>query len=164
MPGTPKALWTLAAMAALVPTAALSTTVTAPHPGTVTATTYYSSGAFHGAVDISSGRCGYWSVVSPFAGSVSWNITLRSTLLSCTTPSQNTAVHTWADGWTFRITHFLKSAASYDKTCDRCELGLEGNHTHFGQDKAGTYDTSWYSGYTTKGEAIDAGEVIGVLN
>ncbi len=72
MPGTPKALWTLAALAALVPT-------TAPGARLV--------------------------------------------------------------GAPFRITHFLKSAASYDKTCDRCELG-----------------------YTTKGEAIDAGEVIGVLN
>ncbi|HEY0093832.1 MAG TPA: hypothetical protein VGB96_05885 [Archangium sp.] len=161
---TMKTLTALASLALLSTAASAATTVTAPHPGTVTATTYTSSGAFHGAVDISSGRCGYWSVVSPFAGAVYWNVTIRTTALSCTIPSQNTAVHTWADGWTFRITNFLKSAASIDKTCDRCELGLEGVHTHMGQDKAGTYDTSWYSSYTTKGEAIDAGEVIGVLD
>ncbi len=161
---TRKTLTALASLALIPLTASAATTVTAPHPGTVTATTYTSSGAFHGAVDISSGRCGHGSVISPFAGAVYWNITLRTTALSCNIASQNTAVHTWADGWTFRITNFLKSAASYDKTCDRCELGTEGLHTHMGQDKAGTYDTSWYSGYTTKGEAIDASEVIGVLN
>ncbi|HZH17110.1 MAG TPA: hypothetical protein VE057_22330 [Archangium sp.] len=157
---------TLTALAslALIPMTSAGTTVTAPHPGTVSNTTYTATGSFHGAVDISSGRCGYWSVTSPFVGAVYWNITIRSTLQTCTAPTDNVAVHTWADGWAFRIKNFLQSSASYDKTCDRCELGKEGHHTHFQQDKSGTYDTSWYSGYTTKGEVIDLGEVIGVLN
>ena len=164
MRNTRKTLTALASMALILPTASAGTTVTAPHPGTVTATTYYSSGAFHGAVDISSGRCGYWGVSSPFAGSLYWNIIIRSTLQTCSTPTDNAAVHTWADGWSFRIKNFLKSAGSYDRTCDRCELGNEGHHTHMQYDKSGTYDTSWYSGYTSKGETIDSGEVIGVLN
>ena len=32
------------------------------------------------------------------------------------------------------------------------------------QDKAVTKDTSWYSGYTTQGEAVDRSETVGVLD
>lgn len=151
---------------ALLPLAAAATTVQAPHPGTVTALTYYTSGAFHGAVDISSGRCGYWGVQTGLVGSFSWNITIRNTATTCTTQSeanQNEAKHHFADGSTYRIWDFLKTANSYDRTCDRCQIGDEGDHTHIQYDLAGTKDTSWYSGYTTRGEAIDAGETIGVL-
>jgi len=156
---------TLTALAslALIPTTSAGTTVTAPHRGTVTAATYTTSGSFHGAVDISGYQCGNGIVISPIVGSIYWDVTLRTTGISCNLVSQNTAAHTWADGWTFRVTNFNKSSASIDKTCDRCELGTEGLHTHLGRDKSGTMDTSWYASYTTLGETIDAGETIGVL-
>ncbi|HEX8822181.1 MAG TPA: hypothetical protein VF794_19805 [Archangium sp.] len=162
---------TLAALAslALLPTAVSAHTVKGPHPGTVLATTYYSSGSFHGAVDIASGAsCNSWGVETGVVGSVYWNVTIQSTTTACVTSSGsgngNEARHHWADGWTFRVWHFVKTAASVDKTCDRCQVGDEGEHTHFHQDKSGTKDTSWYSGYTTKGEAVDRTETIGVLD
>jgi len=156
-----KTLTALASLA-LIPTALAS--VTAPHPGTVTATTYNSDGSFHGAVDISSGApCGYWGVQTGLVGSLFWNVTINSTATTCTAPTGNVAVHTFADGNAYRIIDFLKTAASYDKTCDRCTIGDEGVRTHMQYNKNGTKDTSWYSGYTVKGEAIDAGEIIGVL-
>jgi hypothetical protein len=159
---------TLAALA-LIPTAVAAHTVKAPHSGTVITTTYYSSGAFHGAVDIqSSASCNYWGVETGVVGSVYWDVTIKSTTTACVTSSGsltgNEAKHVWADGWVFRVWHFVKSAASVDKTCDRCQVGDEGELTHLHQDKNGTYDTSWYSGYTTKGEAVDRTETLGVLD
>jgi hypothetical protein len=168
---------TLAALAslALIPSMAAAHTVKAPYPATVTATTYYSSGAFHGAIDVASGSgCGYWGVETGVVGSVSWNVTINTTGTVCYgngSGNQNEAKHVWADGWTFRLWHFLKTASSYDRTCDRCQVGDEGGtgnatgpHTHLQQDKAGTKDTSWYSGYTSKGEAVDRSETLGVLD
>ena len=72
---------------------------------------------------------------------------------------------------TFRqIWHFNKTATSVDKTCDRCQIGDEGGtgnatgpHTHLQYDLNGTNDTSWYSGYTTKGEFLDRGETVGYV-
>jgi hypothetical protein len=158
---------TLAALAslALLPTAVSAHMVKGPHPGTVTALTYYPSGSFHGAVDIQSGAsCGYWTVETGVVGSVYWNVTIMNTTTTCTTSSGNEAKHVWADGWVFRIRNFIKTAASVDKTCDSCPIGNEGNKTHLQQDKSGTYDTSWYSGYTTMGEFVDRTETIGVLD
>ena len=165
---------TFAALAglALIPTAAVAN-MYAPHPGTVMATTYHSSGAFHGAVDISSGRCNYWGVRVPLAGSRFWNVTIRTTSVACFgsgSGTQNEVKHVLADGWVVRMWHFIKTADSYDRTCDRCQIGNEGAtgsvssaHTHIQVDKNGTLDTSWYSGHTVKGEVIDAGELLGVL-
>jgi hypothetical protein len=61
---------TLAVLAslALAPTALAATRVGSPISGTVAATTYYSSGAFHGAVDIGNGRCNLDPVLAPFGG------------------------------------------------------------------------------------------------
>jgi hypothetical protein len=166
---------TLVALASAVflPAAATAATVYPPHPGTVTGTTYYPSGAFHGGVDIASGTCGYWGVQAPLAGSRLWNVTIRTTGVVCYgsgSGNQNEAKTALADGWTFRVWHFIKTANSYDRTCDRCQLGDEGGtgnvtgpHTHLQLDKNGTKDTSWYSGYTVNGESIDAGEIIGVI-
>ncbi len=167
----------LAALAslALLPTAASAVTVKAPHPGTVTALTYYSSGSFHGAVDVTSGdACNYWSVHAVLVGSYHWNITINTTGIYCGTgggsSNQNEAKHVFADGWALRLWHFIKTAASYDKTCDRCALGHEGGtgnvigpHTHIQVDKSGTKDTSWYVGYVTKGEYVDRTTTIGAL-
>jgi hypothetical protein len=167
----------LAALAslALLPTAVSAHTVKAPHSGTVTTTTYYSSGSFHGAIDISSGSCNYWGVETAVVGSVFWNVTIRTSAHYCNSGSgsgnQNEAKHVWSDGATFRLWHFNKTAASVDKTCDRCQVGDEGStgnstgaHTHLQQDKNGTNNTAWYSGYTSKGEFVDRSETIGVLD
>jgi len=159
---------------ALLPMAASAVTVRAPHPGTVTALTYYSSGSFHGAVDIASGAgCNYWGVETGLMGTYYWNITINTSINVCNgngSGNQNEAKHVFADGWVFRIWHFNKTAASYDKTCDRCQVGDEGGtgnatgpHTHLQVSKSGTYDTSWYSGYITKGQYVDRSTVIGVF-
>jgi len=157
---------TLAALASLtlLPTAVTAHTVKAPFPGTVTATTYTSSGALHNGVDISSGRCNYWGVQTGVVGSVSWNVTIWSTATTCTTATRNEAKHVWADGWAYRILNFIKTPDSFDKTCDRCQIGNEGFHTHIQQDKSGTYDNSWYSGYVTRGQTVDSTTTIGVLD
>lgn len=160
-------LATLASLA-LVPTAVSALEVRAPHTGTVTALTYSASGAFHGAVDIqSNAACGYWGVQTGVVGSLSWNVTIRTVAYSCSLNvglTQNEAKHHWADGWTFRVWHFLKTSASVDKTCDRCQVGDEGELTHLHRDLNGTQDTSWYGGYTTQGEAVDRTETIGYLD
>jgi hypothetical protein len=155
-------LATLASLA-LIPTAATAVTAKAPISGTVTATTYSSTGAFHGAVDVAGSTCGYWGVETGLVGSLYWNITINSTSNSCVTgvATGNEAKHTFADGTVYRIRNFIKTAASVDKTCDRCQIGDEGIHLHVQVDKNGTKDTSWYSAYTTKGEAVDPTETLG---
>jgi len=164
-----RTLRVLAVLAAgvFIPAAEASYIIKAPLPGTVTATTYYSSGAFHGAVDISSGRCNYWGVETGLVGSVSWNVTIRTTSTACYSSgsgNMNEAKHVFANGWTFRIWNFIKTADSYDRTCDRCQIGNDSGMVHYQYDMSGTNDTSWYSGYTVKGEAVDRTETLGVLN
>jgi hypothetical protein len=167
----------LAALAslAIVPTVATASyRVGSPFPGDVTATTYYSSGTFHGAVDISSrNACGYWGVETAVYGSFSWNVTINTTGTVCYgngSGNQNEVKHTFANGHTFRQWHFLKTAASVDKTCDRCQIGDEGGtgnvtgpHSHLQYDYQGSNNTSWYSGYTVKGEFLDRGETVGYV-
>jgi hypothetical protein len=159
---------------ALLPTAATAYTVGSPFPGTVTATTYYSSGAFHGAVDISSANaCGVALVHTAVRGVLAWNVTIRTTAKVCNgngSGNQNEVKHTFADGYTFRQWHFLYDAdLSKDKTCDRCAIGREGGtgnvtgpHSHLQYDKSGTHSTSWYSG-TVKGEFLDRDEAVGTV-
>jgi hypothetical protein len=167
---------TLAALAclALIPAAATASyRVGSPIPGTVVGTTYSSSGSFHGALDISSGQCNYWGVETGVVGSLSWNFTIRTTGVVCSgtgSGTQNEVKHTFPDGYTFRIWHFIKTADSYDRTCDRCQVGNEGAtgaatspHVHLQYDKLGTLNTSWYSAYATKGEYLDRGETIGYI-
>ena len=167
---------TLAALAslALIPTAMAAHTVKAPHPGTVTASTYTSTGSFHGAVDVSSGQCNYWGVETGVVGSIHWNVTINNSTIVCFgggAPPPNEAKHTWADGWVFRIFHFIKTAKSFDKTCDRCQVGDEGTSTyhsspitHMQQDKSGTKDTSWFIGYAIRGDAVNRTDTLGVLD
>lgn len=158
---------------ALIPAVAGAYRVGSPFPGDVTATTYYSSGSFHGAVDISSrNACGYWGVETGVVGSMYWNVTIRTTAVVCYgngSGNQNEVKHTFANGWTLRQWHFLKEPTSYDRTCDRCQIGDEGGtgnvtgpHTHMQYDKSGTNSTSWYSG-TVKGEFLDRGETVGYV-
>ena len=170
-----KSLAILACLA-LLPAASVSAhTVKGPYSGTVTATTYYSSGSFHGALDIAGdGPCNYWGVQTSVVGSVYWNITINTSTNVCYgngSGNQNQARHVWASGWSFRLWHWNRTANSYDRTCDRCQIGDEGGtgnatgpHTHLQQDKNGTKDTSWYAGYTTRGEAVSRSETLGVLD
>jgi hypothetical protein len=167
---------TLAALAslALIPAAATAAyQVGSPIPGTVKTTTYSSSGAFHGAVDIASGQCGYWGADTGVVGSLSWDITIRNTNVLCygsgIPTSYNEARHIFANGFSFRIWHFIKTADSVDKTCDRCMIGNEGGtttslgipHIHLQYDINGTNSTAWYSSYTVQGEFLDRGEIVG---
>ncbi|HEX8825981.1 MAG TPA: hypothetical protein VF794_39080 [Archangium sp.] len=167
---------TLAALVSLLllPTAAPAVTVKAPHPGTVGGIGYSPTGAFHGAVDIASGSCNYWGVETGLVGSFYWNVTIRTSAHYCSTGSgsgtQNEAAHVFADGRVFRIWHFNKTAASVDKTCDRCQVGDEGAtgnttspHTHLQVSKSGTIDTSWYQGYVVNGQRVDHTTTIGVF-
>ncbi|MDC0711698.1 hypothetical protein POL68_24735 [Stigmatella sp. ncwal1] len=167
------ALVALASLA-LIPAAATAHTVKSPFPGTITATTYYPSGGYHGAIDVSSGRCNYWGAETAVVGSVSWTVTIKTTGVVCNGngyENANMASHTWADGWKFTQKHFIKTADSKNRTCDRCQVGNEGGtgqatgpHAHLMQDKLGTKDTSWYSGYTVQGEAVTRDETLGVLD
>jgi hypothetical protein len=166
---------TLAALAslALLPTAASAVTIKAPHPGRVALFSYYPSGASHGGVDISSGSCNYWGVETGVVGSYYWNVTIRTSTSDCNgsgSGNQNEARHLFADGWSFRLWHFNKTANSYDRTCDRCQVGDEGAtgnvtgpHTHIQVDKSGTYDTSWFSGYIVNGQSVDRTTTLGVF-
>ncbi|HZH15652.1 MAG TPA: hypothetical protein VE057_14975 [Archangium sp.] len=169
----PRTKKTLAALAWLVltPTAMAAPRVASPISGTVHSTTYTASGSFHGAVDISNGYCNLDPVLAPFAGY--WNITIRTTGVVCNgsgSGNENEAKHTFADSRVFRLWHFIKTAQSYDRTCDGCALGnlggtgnATGPHVHMQVDKFGTTETAWYSGYTTKGEFLDVGETVGYL-
>ncbi len=167
---------TLAALASLtlLPMASTAHEVRSPFPGNITATTYYPSGGYHGAIDVSSGRCNYWGAETAVVGSVFWDVTINTTGIVCNGngyENANTAVHTWLDGWKFHQKHFIKTSDSYDRTCDRCQVGNEGGtgqatgpHAHLMQEKAGTKDTSWYSGYTVQGEYVDRSETLGYLD
>lgn len=165
-----KTLAVLAALA-LAPAALAQTRVGSPIKGTVHSTTYTATGSFHGAVDISNGYCNLDPVLAPFAGY--WNITIRTTGVVCNgsgSGNQNEAKHTLADSRVFRIWHFIKTAQSYDRTCDGCALGnvgatgnATGPHVHMQVDKFGTIETVWYASYTTKGEFLDVGETVGYL-
>lgn len=173
MPRTLKTLGALAALAALAPTPApAARDVQAPLAGTVSNTIYTSSGAFHAAVDIDGGTCGTTPVTTAVVGSLSWNVVINTAYTLCGTAmtgAQNVAKHTFADGFTFRLMQFNKSAQTYDRTCDRCNIGMAGDKglpegaIHLQRDKNGTRDTSWYQGYTAKGEVLSLGERIGVL-
>ncbi|WP_375769101.1 hypothetical protein NR798_46780 [Archangium gephyra] len=172
MPRTLKTLGALTALAALAPFAAPARDVQAPLAGTVSATNYTSSGASHGAVDIDGGTCGTTPVTTAVVGSLAWNVVINTSATVCysaMTGPQNVARHTFADGYTFRLMQFNKSAQTYDRTCDRCNIGMAGDKglphgdIHLERHKSGTLDTSWYQGYAVKGEALSLGELIGVL-
>jgi hypothetical protein len=154
-----------AALASLLLLPALSTasSVYAPFPGTV---------KFHrntygviSALDILTDSCGYWGVSTAVVGSLSWNVIVRTTTNVCYgngSGSQNEVKHTFANGYTFRQWHFLKSADSYSRTCDRCQIGdagATGNATsarsHLALDKSGTPNTSWISPSLVEGQFVD---------
>jgi hypothetical protein len=163
----------LACLAALVSpsSSAGAAAVRASHPGKVVAADYTQTGTFHGAVDIALNDCTPWSINPGLTGSMSWNVTIRTTVRACNgtaSGTQNEVKHTFADGTTFRVWHFNRSASSYDRTCDRCDigdLGATGNvtvpTTHYQVDKLGTKNTSWYT--VELGQSVSTGTIIGYL-
>jgi hypothetical protein len=146
---------------ALVPTTVAAYQVYAPFPGTVRL--HRGLSGIPNAVDIvSRNACGYWGVETGVVGSLSWNVTIRTTGVVCYgsgSGNQNEVKHLFADGYTFRQWHFIKTANSYDRTCDRCQIGDEGGtgnvttpHAHLQRDKNGTLDTSWISPDLVEGQ------------
>lgn len=165
---------TLMAVAALslISTAAPAYEVRSPCPGTVTATTTYSDGSPHKAVDIAPGSCNYWGAETGIVGSVYYTVTIRTTAAICNgngSGNQNEAKATLASGWAFRQWHFIKTADSRSRSCDRCQVGniggtgrVTGPHTHLQRDKAGTLDTSWYR--VSRGDSVTRSTTIGYVN
>jgi hypothetical protein len=147
--------------------------VKSPVNGTVTATTYYPSGGYHGAVDIAPGAstCGSKSMTTAVAQTKFWDVTIRTGYKVCYgngSGNENGAVATYANGWKFRQYHFNKSGSSYDRTCDRCYIGTSGGtgnatgpHAHLQYDRYGTRSTSWYS--TARGRYLYTTSNVGYL-
>ena len=158
----------------LAPLALAARPVQAPLAGTVSATTYSSSGAYHGAVDLQGGSCGQTPVSTGAAGSLIWKLTIPSEATGCggSLAAQNEALHDFGGGWSFRLRGFLRPAGSAHKTCDRCDIGkayrFYGNANveqalHLQYDKMGTRDAQWYAGTTMRG-ALSDGEYVGSLD
>ncbi|MBJ6759441.1 hypothetical protein JGU66_01620 [Myxococcaceae bacterium JPH2] len=156
---------------ALLPTASSAYSVRSPFPGTVTATTYYSSGTFHGAVDIGASSCNYWGAETGVVATLSWDVSIRTTGVVCNgngSGNQNEAKHAWSDGYTFRQWHWINTSDSYDRTCDRCQVGniggtgnATGPHAHLQYDRYGTNVTSWYS--VSKGQSVNRSTNVGSI-
>lgn len=134
----------------------------------VTATAYYSSGNFHGAVDqAKSGGC--WLSDSDAAryhrGSI--NASRYYSFLGgcgrycgnhlgnqCNGGAGNMITTTGSGGWDWRQMHInYLSGHSRSKTCTRCSFGLigstgnsSGGHAHVENRRYGTKSTAWMSG------------------
>ncbi len=168
-----KTLAALACLAALTPVPSPAAyTVGAPTPGSVGATAIY-MGTTHNAVDIAGSTCQN-AITTGIVGSLSWNVTINSPNVFCNDSRgfNNEVTHAFATGYTFRLRGLNNSAGSYDRTCDRCNIGTtymfygnNANHPlHLQYDRYGTRNTSWYSAYTSSGEGLSQGEVVGYLN
>ncbi len=164
----------LAILAASAPAVAPAYPVVSPINGRVYATAYYpyNGGSNHNAVDISGGSCGSTGVLTAIDASIQWNVVIRHTDVFCYgghSVSPNEAYHTFSNGYTFRQQYFNKSANSYSRTCDRCNIGTVfgtiGNMTdpfvHMQMDKLGTKSTSWYAGMASLGESVTTATPIG---
>jgi hypothetical protein len=157
----------LAALAtlALLPTAATAARVYATDSGMAT--------VFNDVTIKVSSHCGYWGAETGVVGSYYWNVTIWTTGVVCNgsgSGNHNEVKYTSAEGWTFRQWHFIKTSDSYDRTCDRCQIGdiggtgnVTGPTVRFIKDKSGTRDTSWYSGYVTNLQQVSRGDTLGYI-
>ncbi len=160
----------LAAVVA-VPAAAKAAYVKSPLDGVVVATTYYSSGSFHGALDIAgpSSTCGTGGVTTGVVQTKFWTIRIHTTARVCYgngSGNENSATAAYGNGWSFRQFHFNRSANSRSRTCDRCVIGTHGGtghatgpHAHVQYDRYGTRSTSWYS--VGRGRSVSRATTIG---
>jgi hypothetical protein len=170
---TRKLLLVTLALAFLAPATALAHYVKSPLSGTVTATTYYSSGKFHGALDIAgpASTCGTRQVTTGVAQTKYWTVTIRTTSRVCYgngSGRENSSNASYANGWTFRQFHFNRNSNSRSRTCDRCYIGTHGGtgnstgpHTHIQYDRYGTRSTSWYS--VGRGRSVTTTTNVGYL-
>ncbi len=157
---------TLAALAclALLPTTAVSAgEIRATFPGTLAA-------RLTSAVVVSTSQCNYWGAMPGLVGSLSWNVTINTTGIVCYgsgSGTQNEVKHTFSTGVTFRQWHFIKTASSYDRTCDRCEIGniggtgnVTGPRARYAVDKYGTGVPLQYPATPNVGDPVNGNEVI----
>jgi hypothetical protein len=162
----------LAAVAvAAVPATATAAYVKSPLDGVVTASTYYPSGSFHGALDIAGPRstCGTRGVTTAVAQTKFWVVRIRTSSRVCYgngSGRENSATAAYSNGWAFRQFHFNKSGSSYSRSCDRCIVGTHGGtgratgpHAHVQYDRYGTRSTSWYS--VGRGRSVTKSTTIG---
>jgi hypothetical protein len=135
----------------------------------ITATAYYSSGNYHGAMDQAKQGGGCWTSDSSAAryhrGSI--NSSRYYSYLGgcgafcgnnlgnkCNGGAGNMISTTGANGWDWRQMHVnYLSGHSKSKTCTRCSFGLigstgnsSGGHAHVENRRYGTKSTGWMSG------------------
>lgn len=135
----------------------------------ITATAYYSSGNYHGAMDLAKQGGGCWTSDSSAAryhrGSI--NSSRYYSYLGgcgafcgnnlgnkCNGGAGNMISTTGANGWDWRQMHVnYLSGHSKSKTCTRCSFGLigstgnsSGGHAHVENRRYGTKSTGWMSG------------------
>lgn len=140
-----------------MPPSATAAYVRSPLDGIVTASTYYSSGTFHGALDIAGPRstCGTRGVTTGVAQTKYWTVRIRTASRVCYgngSGNENSATAAYSSGWSFRQFHFNRSSSSVSRTCDRCYVGTHGGtgrasgpHSHIQYDRYGTRSTGWYT-------------------
>ncbi len=153
----------LAIAASVVPVAGAASTAKGAicdEGAVVTATKYYSSGSYHGAIDSANGSCSSWNHRGQIYGSKGYKYyggcgaycgnNLGST---CNGGAGNYIRVFGSNSWTWSQMHINSNGSSASKTCDRCAFGLVGStgnstggHVHSDNRKAGTKMTAWFDG------------------
>jgi hypothetical protein len=156
---------------ALVPAATFagSISVYAASPGTVTATTTYPNGGTHNAVDIAPGRCNADKHKLGPKVSWAWTVSAPTTGKVCNGGGANNYVsHTLPGGYLYEEMHFIKTADSRSRTCNRCNIGnvggtgqATGPHAHQAYRKHGTKLSTWYT--VKRGQKVTYNTKIGTL-